>query len=93
MVNDMCTLAGILWEERTIASEQQELYNAGVPEKIIKERTGHRSLESLYTHGSEKQQNAVPRVYLQRGDDKTGSHELPQLPSEHQPIHAVMGPS
>ena len=45
---DMCTHGGV--ESRSNhslrATGATELYNAGVPEKIIKERTGHRSLES-----------------------------------------------
>ena len=40
------------------------LYTAGVPAKIIQERTGHRSIECLqmYEHTSEKQQLAVSKV-------------------------------
>ena len=49
MVKDMCTHGGV--ESRSNhslgATGATELYNAGVPEKIIKKRTGHRSLESL----------------------------------------------
>ncbi len=66
MVIDMCNRAGIL--ERTNhslrATGATELYNAGVPEKIIKERTGHRSLECLrmYERTSDKQQDAVSRI-------------------------------
>ena len=66
MVHDICTQGGI--EARTNhslrATGATELYNAGVPEKIIKERTGHRSLEALrmYEQTSEKQHLAVSRI-------------------------------
>ena len=41
-----------------------ELFEAGILEKIIKERTGHRSLEALhvYEHTSTEQQLAVSAV-------------------------------
>ena len=53
MVPEMCQLAGIpgrhtnhsLW-----ATEATALYTTGVPEKIIQERSGHRSVECLRTH-------------------------------------------
>ena len=66
MVSDICTDAGI--SSRTNHSRRAtgatELYAAGIPEKIIKERTGHRSLECLwmYERTSEKQHNAVSRI-------------------------------
>ena len=46
------------------ATGATELYTAGVPEKIIKERTGHKSLECLrmYERTSTKQHKAVSRV-------------------------------
>ena len=67
MVGEMCKLANIPGHHtnhslRTTGAT--ELYTAGVPEKIIQERTGHRCIESLrtYEHTSSKQQLAVSKV-------------------------------
>ena len=67
MVSEMCKLANIPGRHTNHslrATGATELYTAGVPEKIIQERTGHRSIESLrtYEHTSEKQQLAVSKV-------------------------------
>ncbi len=67
MVNTICAQGGI--ELRSNHSSLRatgaiELYNAGVPEKIIKERTEHRLLESIrmYERTSDKQHHAVSRI-------------------------------
>ena len=46
------------------ATGATQLYTAGVPEKIIQERTGHHSVECLrsYECASDKQQHAVSRI-------------------------------
>jgi integrase len=46
------------------ATGATELNQAGVPEKIIQQRTGHRSLEALrkYEHISDIQHNAVSNI-------------------------------
>ena len=46
------------------ATGASELFDAGVPEKIIKERTGHRSVEALriYEHTTKKQHMAVSKI-------------------------------
>ena len=67
MVSEMCKLANIPGHHTNHglrATGATELYTAGVPEKIIQERTGHRSIESLRTceHMSAKQQLAVSKV-------------------------------
>ena len=67
MVSEMCKLANILGHHANHslrATGATDLYTAGVPEKIIQERTGHRSIESLrtYEHTSEKQKLAVSKV-------------------------------
>ena len=67
MVPDMCKAADIKGHKTNHslrATGATELYTAGVPEKIIKERTGHRSLECLrmYERTSTKQHKAVSRV-------------------------------
>ena len=52
-----------------------ELYLAGVPEKIIKERTGHRSLESLrmYEKTNTSQHKAVCNILTSKKDTKFNS--------------------
>ena len=67
MVSEMCKLANIPGRHTNHslrATGATDLYTAGVPEKIIQERTGHRSIESLrtYEHTSEKQKLAVSKV-------------------------------
>ena len=50
------------------ASGATELFRAGVPEKIIQERTGHRSLKALrtYERTTERQHLAVANVLSAR---------------------------
>ena len=64
MVSEMCTLASHHTNHSLRATGANALYTAGVPEKIIQERTGHRSIECLrmYEHTNEKQQLAVSKV-------------------------------
>ena len=67
MVSEMCKLAEIPGHHTNHslrATGATELYTAGVPEKIIQERTGHRSVECLrmYEHTSDKQQHAVSNI-------------------------------
>ena len=50
MFKDMCSeahISGHKTNHSLRATGASELFEAGVPEKIIKERTGHRSLEAL----------------------------------------------
>ena len=60
----------MLMETRLITVSEQrettELFNAGVPEKVIQERTGHLSLTGLhqYERTNYDQQLAVSRVLL-----------------------------
>ena len=61
MVSEMCKLANIPGHHTNHslrATGATDLYTARVPEKIIQERTGHRS----YEHTSEKQKLAVSKV-------------------------------
>ena len=67
MLKDMCHEAGITGRKtnhslRAIGAS--ELFAAGVPEKIIKERTGHRSLDALhvYEHTTSTQHQAVSTI-------------------------------
>ena len=67
MLKEICSEAGITGHKtnhslRTTGAS--ELFEAGVPEKIIKERTGHHSLEALYIyeHTTFKQHQAVSSI-------------------------------
>ena len=64
----MCQLAGIPGRHTNHslrATGATTLYTAGVPEKIIQEHTGHRSVECfcMYEHTSDKQQYAVSNIF------------------------------
>lgn len=67
MTIEMCKSAGIGGHKTNHslrATGATQFYLAGVPEKIIKERTGHKSLEALrhYENTSDKQNVAVSNV-------------------------------
>ena len=67
MVPEMCKLGSITGHKTNHslrATGATELYEAAVPEKIIQERTGHRSLECLrmYERTSDKQKQAVSKI-------------------------------
>ena len=67
MVPEICKLANISGHKTNHslrATGATELYEAEVPEKIIQERTGHRSIECLcmYERTSDKQHQAVSNI-------------------------------
>ena len=67
MVPEICKLANISGHKMNHslrATGTTELYEAEVPENIIQERTGQRSLECLHTYErtSDKQQQAVSNI-------------------------------
>ena len=68
MIKDVCKDAGI--EEKTNhslrATGASAMFQANVPEKIIQNTTGHRSLEALrkYQHTSMEQHQAVSRLLM-----------------------------
>ena len=67
MLKDMChdaAIGGRKTNHSLRATGASELFAAGVPEKIIKERTGHRSLEALhvYEHTTSLQHQAVSTI-------------------------------
>ncbi len=67
MTKEMCKVAGIRDQKTNHslrATGATELFLAGVPEKIIQQRTGHRSVEALrkYEHTSEQQHQAVANI-------------------------------
>ena len=66
-LNTMCKQAGISGNKTNHslrATSATQMYNSGVPEKIIQERTGHRSLEALrmYERINQRQHQAVSSV-------------------------------
>ena len=67
MLKDMCReahISGHKTNHSLRATGASELFEAGVPKKIIKERTGHRSLEALrlYERTTSDQQKAVSSI-------------------------------
>ena len=84
-VKKMCADAGINGNKTNHslrATGATELYKRGVPEKLIQERTGHRSLESLrtYERTSEEQHKAASSVLSASSHTAViGSHQ--QKPS------------
>ena len=70
----MCEEAGITGHKTNHslrAYVATELFNAGIPEKVIQDRTGHRSLDGLrkYETISEQQKEAACKVLAVRGGD------------------------
>ncbi len=66
MVSDMCLIAGIKGKKTNHslrATGATEFYSADVPDKKIKERTGHRSFKCLrmYERTIEKQQAGISK--------------------------------
>uniref|UniRef100_A0A1X7V736 Tyr recombinase domain-containing protein n=1 Tax=Amphimedon queenslandica TaxID=400682 RepID=A0A1X7V736_AMPQE len=73
MVKDMATEAGLSGKKTNHSlrvAGATSLYRAGVPERIIQERTGHRSLQSLrqYERTSVDQEMAVSRILSGEAD-------------------------
>ena len=97
MVSGMCKLANIPGHHTNHslrATGATELYTAGVPEKIIQERTGHRSIESLrtYEHTSAKQQLAVSKV-LSSKTEVNFHQEIDKLDAHYSHTHTNSAPS
>ena len=67
MLRDTCAEAGVQGHKTNHslrATRASELFAAGVPERIIQECTGHRSLKALHTYEptSAKQHQAVSEI-------------------------------
>ena len=91
MVPEICRLGNIQGHKTNHslrATGATELYEAEVPEKIIQERTGHRSLECLrmYERTSERQQQAVSNI-LSSSSQSTYQAQLAQINSHSQSIN------
>ena len=95
MMKDICTethISGHKTNHSLRATGASELFEAGVPEKIIKERTGHLSLESLrmYERTTSHQHKAVSTILS--SDKKTTFKEAVQQQQQQtycQPSPAV----
>ena len=69
MVQRMCQEAGVAGKKTNHslrATGASQLFQANVPEKIIQQRTGHRSLEALrqYERTTSEQHQAVTQVQM-----------------------------
>ena len=67
MVPDLCSEAGLSSRKTNHSlrvSGATRLFEAGVPEKVIQQRTGHHSLEALhmYERVTEQQELAVSKI-------------------------------
>ena len=87
MVPEICKLGNISGHKTNHslrATGATELYEAEVPEKIIQERTGHRSLECLrmYERTSDKQQRAVSNI-LSSHSQSSYHAEMARLDHNH----------
>ncbi len=91
MIKNICKDAGIAGKKTNHslrATGASELFAAGVPERIIQERTGHRSIEALrlYEHPTEQQHQAVSTVLASRTPTSYASAVAEQqltLPQNH----------
>ena len=87
MVPEMCRIGGISGHKSNHslrATGATELYEAEVPEKIIQERTGHRSFECLrmYERTSEKQHQAVSNI-LSSSSQSTYHTQITKVDSQN----------
>ncbi len=96
MVPEICKLGNISGHKTNHslrATGATELYEAQVPEKIIQERTGHRSLECLrmYERTSDKQQQAVSNI-LSSHSQSSYHAEMTKLDHKTTPTTSTSGP-
>ena len=91
MVEQMCKVAGI--EKRSNhslrATAATEMFRANVPEKIIQERTGHRSLTALriYEHTTEAEHQAVSEVLAAK--ENTTFHQVQNELADKEQLQVV----
>ena len=90
MVKSMCEAAGVSHKTNHSlrATSATEMFQAGVPEKVIQKRSGHRSTDVLwlYEHISDEQQKAATAV-LSSTDKVDYNSLLPEIKPE--PLHNV----
>ena len=103
-LSNMCKKAGI--SDKKInhslrAASATQMYDSGVPEKLIQERTGHRSLEALrmYERTNAQQHQAISAVlsaphstlYHQASEKRTLSHTVSEVqPTQHAPSSLIL---
>ncbi len=85
MVSKMCEMAkikGVKTNHSLRVSGASALFDAGVPERIIQSRTGHRSLESLrvYEHVTDEQNVEVSKILS--GSKKNFQKTSPASPND-----------
>ena len=91
----MCQAAGIVGHKTNHslrATAALEMFSRQVPEKLIQERTGHRSLEALrmYERSNEEQHRAVSSVLCETKPSTYSQHIIQSTKSRTLSIH---GPS
>ena len=97
-VKKMCAAAGIQGTKTNHslrATGATELYKKGVPEKLIQERTGHRSIESLrtYERTSEEQHKAASTLLSAPSHSSASySHCFVSSKTKTIGIHSAPGP-
>ena len=79
-LNNMCKQAGIGGNNTNHslrAASATQMYDSGVPEKLIQERTGHRSLEALrmYERTNAQQHQAISAVLSASHSESTLYHQ------------------
>ncbi len=87
MMKDICKDAGIVGSKtnHTLrATGASQLFAAGVPERLIRQRTGHRSVEALrlYERPTEEQQQAVYTVLATQGPSTYSSAVVQHQPAQ-----------
>ena len=103
MVPNMCTSAGIAGHKTNHslrATAATDLFHANVPEKLIQERTGHKTVQALrvYQHTTDDQQKAVSEVlssttkqsFLQVKDSHNYQPHVQSL-CQQQPVFNIQG--
>jgi len=83
----MCKSAGIKGKKSNHSLCTTGLCQAGIPEKIIKERTGHHSLESLqkYEHAFNDQHKVVANILAAAAEkDASFSAQMTKLQSTNE---------
>ena len=88
MVHDTCAEAGTT-EKKTNHSGASHMSSASVPEKLIKSRTGHRSLEALILNEkpSDEQQQAILNILTSGAQAQEFGKEVTNITASNvQPI-------
>ena len=73
IICDRAGIQGTITNHSLRATSATHMYRSGVPEKVIQERTGHRSLEALrtYERSDSQQHQAVSNILSSSGNNYT----------------------